>query len=69
MIQVFFDYIMRLEVSEVLFLFWQICYMGIKPHLLFTQFIYSTNIYPAPSMPRHRARYWVECLEQTPAWS
>lgn len=65
MIQVFSDYIMWLEVSEVLFHFWQICYIGIKPHLLFTQFIYSTNIYPAPSTPRHSARYRLECLEQT----
>lgn len=28
-------------------------------------FIYSTNIYPVPSTPRHYARYWVDCLGQT----
>lgn len=28
-------------------------------------FIYSTNIYPVPSTPRHYARYWIDCLGQT----
>lgn len=27
-------------------------------------FIYSTNIYPGHSMPRHYARYWIDCLGQ-----